>query len=641
MNVTPLPIARVSSQLRNSLLTSTLQGSQLSLLQVQTQMATLQRLNRASDDPAAALGMQYLRRQLTANKQFVADLQHAEGFLNTADAALGSLTDVLTSAKSIASAQVGLGSTPAEREAQAAVVDSLLSQTLALANRQYRGASLFGGINGTQDPFVAAAGGYLYQGSTTQQGILTPGGDTIEYTIDGNALFGGLSAQVVGYRQITPNVTANTRLADLRGATGTGVTLGTVTLTDGTNTAVVDLSGAATAGDVLTLVNDALAANSISATMAASGTGFSFTTGATTTLNISGTTGDLGLPATVAAGSTSTPVSVSPRITRNTMLSSLGVDWTGIQISNGSTTATVSLIGSVTVEDLLNKINGSGTHVRAEINAAADGFNIFNALSGTQLRIGEAGGTTADNLGVRSFHRDTDLAEFNLGTGITPVSTINPSLTGDIQITRRDGAVITVDFTGVRTVQDVLDRINTAAGNTTLGSQVVASLNLTGNGIRLFDQTAGTGTLEVAALNGSPVRTQLGLDAAPASATELNGRDVNGLQPRGIFSALMLLRDSLRANDTQGIGRAAALLETDAARVVQTRGVIGARVKDVVARQDQAEGDELNLKESLSLLADTDMTEAITRYQALQTAYEASLRTAQTSQSLSLLDFLR
>jgi flagellar hook-associated protein 3 FlgL len=116
---------------------------------------------------------------------------------------------------------------------------------------------------------------------------------------------------------------------------------------------------------------------------------------------------------------------MNPRITPLTPLTQLrggaGVDLAGLKITNGLLSATIDLTAATTVEDLLNRINSSGTAVRAEINAAGTGINILNPTQGTAMTIAENGGTTAADLGIRSFHATTPLAQLNGGGGVRTV----------------------------------------------------------------------------------------------------------------------------------------------------------------------------------------------------------------------------
>jgi flagellar hook-associated protein 3 FlgL len=255
---TPLQIGRVSMQMQGALMLSTLQTSQVNLLKVQQQISTGDKLNLGSDDPGATLNIQSLKRQISVNDNYTANLKFGAGFLAQADSSLGNLNTLITQAKSIASSQVGSSVTADEREAQAAVVDSLLTRAMTVGNQRYQGLALFGGQNGVDDPFNSVGGGYKYSGTTGEQGILTPSGTTLNYTINGDDAFGAVSSEVVGYKTLTPALMAGTLLSDVAGARGNGVTAGSINMTVGTTTVNVDLGSAATIGDVTRIINAAL-----------------------------------------------------------------------------------------------------------------------------------------------------------------------------------------------------------------------------------------------------------------------------------------------------------------------------------------------------------------------------------------------
>ncbi|HVT80492.1 MAG TPA: flagellin, partial [Phycisphaerae bacterium] len=238
------------------------------------------------------------------------------------------------------------------------------------------------------------------------------------------------------------------------------------------------------------------------------------------------------------------------------------------------------------------------------------------------------------------------LGIFQTGTGGTLAGSDITFSTDDFRVTRRDGTSFAVSLGGPpapATIQDVLNLINNADGNSNPLTKVTASLNPMGNGIRLSDASTGGGALTVTAVNASAAAGQLGINkTAPGAAPGIiTGDDNNPLQPQGVFSSLTLLRDALLNNDSAGIAQAAALLQKDSQRAVKARGVVGAREKDVASRKDDATAQATQLKQALSLLNDTDFTEAATRFQQINTAYQASLQVAQQTQNLSLLDFLK
>jgi flagellin-like hook-associated protein FlgL len=349
------------------------------------------------------------------------------------------------------------------------------------------------------------------------------------------------------------------------------------------------------------------------------------------------TASDLGiqLSAGTGAGNPLTGSGINPKVTGLTTLASLkggaGIDTAGLIITNGQSSATIDLSGATTVEDLLNAINGSDVAVRAEINAAGTGINILNPTQGTTMSIAENGGTTAADLGVRSFGPDSPLSELNFGKG---VRTVDGS---DIQLTDSNGTSFEVDLSGLNTVQDVLDAINAAAG--TAGAGVTASFATSGNGIVLTDTAGGAGTLALTPLNFSNAAADLGLTNA-ASAGVITSSDVNAVEPDGVFSHIAALRNALRSNDQAAITAAGEKLKNDYDNVVMIRGETGARVQEIDSRQQRLDDQNVATKALLSSLEDTDFTEAIARFQTLQTALQATYQTSSHMMNLSLLDFI-
>ncbi|MGH7134564.1 MAG: beta strand repeat-containing protein, partial [Pirellulales bacterium] len=97
-------------------------------------------------------------------------------------------------------------------------------------------------------------------------------------------------------------------------------------------------------------------------------------------------------------------------------------DQTGIQIVNGGKTYTVSFSGAKTIEDVLNDINTAGADVLAQINSSGTGINVQSRLSGSDFSIGENGGQTATQLGIRTFNANTALSDLNYGQGVQHVA---------------------------------------------------------------------------------------------------------------------------------------------------------------------------------------------------------------------------
>lgn len=205
----------------------------------------------------------------------------------------------------------------------------------------------------------------------------------------------------------------------------------------------------------------------------------------------------------------------------------------GLQIVNGGETHEVTFEDAETVNDLLNILNGSPAEVFAEINATGDGINIRSRVSGTDFQIGENGGTTASQLGVRSYHSDTQLGDLNFGRGVSNFGGFNlPTTYGtDLTIGTIDGDSFDIDLTGAESITDVVNAINAVTG-----ADVTASEVSTGNvtTIQLVDNSAGgTDQFTVTQADGSLAAQYLGIipgnegTQITAPGSVLQGDDTN------------------------------------------------------------------------------------------------------------------
>jgi flagellar hook-associated protein 3 FlgL len=183
-------------------------------------------------------------------------------------------------------------------------------------------------------------------------------------------------------------------------------------------------------------------------------------------------------------------------------------------------------------------------------------------------------------------------------------------------------------------VQNVINEINTAAG-----PKITASLATTGSGIVLTDSSGGSGPFTVSELNASSAAVDLGLTTA-ASGNTITGADVGAPTSTGIFGNLQALMNALQTGNQQAITAAGGNLQTDTSRVIEVRGQTGAVEQELTNRQTDLSQQKTATQSLVSQLQNVDMTQAITQFQTLQTALEASLQTAAQSLQTSLLDFI-
>ena len=431
----------------------------------------------------------------------------------------------------------------------------------------------------------------------------------------------------------------------------------------------------------------------------------------------------------------------------------------GIQITNGGQTFNIAFSGAETIEDVLNAINGLnaiGAAVKAELSADGTRINVRSTLSGSDFSIGENGGTTATQLGIRSFSAETRLADFNYGTGI------DSRIGTDFIVRRADGVELEIDVSNAVTVGDVLDAVNNHAANQDGDNRVIAQLNTFGNGIEFASANSSTtANFEILRADQSPAAVQLGLvaqqtgasavavnvdpaavrltlagantdlrltavnagpqlngvdvifvdngsvsgddanvvfnggagtltvfiDATPGTGTaadtirqrintdgnfqavldtvddptndgsgvvtdlgtvgttsggtaRIAGQDTNPGEVRGIFSALVRLRDALKSDSIPDVSRSIEMLDEGLAAVNFSRAEVGARQKSLESLQTRLGLEEIDLRGALSEDIDVDLAQAISELTARQISLEASLRITGSISQLTLLDFL-
>jgi flagellar hook-associated protein 3 FlgL len=144
---------------------STLQKRAEEVSRTQDQLTSGKRVQRASDDPAAASRAE---RALAVSARSLADqrgLESARNAMKQTEGALGEADDVLQQARELMVSAGNASYSDQELSNLGLRLRGLRSQLLSVANRSDGvGGHLFGGQGASQPPFVDAAGGVQYVG---------------------------------------------------------------------------------------------------------------------------------------------------------------------------------------------------------------------------------------------------------------------------------------------------------------------------------------------------------------------------------------------------------------------------------------------------------------------------------------------
>lgn len=619
------------------------------LQQLDQQLSTGLQFTLPGENPQATSSILPIKQGIAALNQYQTNLTTDQGFLSTTGSAMLTVATSINQASSLLLGGLGATSTPAQNQASATQVGTIISGLVNAANSTFQGQYLFGGSQSQQPPFqVQSSGAILYTGNQASINSQVDAGLVIPNNIDGVTAFGGISPPVGS--DVDPAVTQQTSLSSLNN--GRGIPPGsiqvTLTPTSGpATTATIDLSQAHTVGDVQQLIQNAFPANAVSVGISAGppANGLTVTpaSGTVAISDVNGGTTAQSLGIAGAAAASITGGDLNPVLTLLTPLSALnggaGIDTThGLDITNGTTQQTVSISGDTTIQDLFNSLQTADPNLSVGINAAGNGLALSTRLSGVNFSIGENGGTTATDLGVRTLTASTALSSLNLGQGV-PVNATDSSgnpVPANLEVQLRSGTTIEINLSGAKTVQDVLNDINAAKPG-----ELVASLSSVGNGISLVDND-GTSTGPLTVTNNA-VAQSLGLAGTQSStdATQpLVGQDVNPQQGAGVFNLLIQLQSALQTSNNAELTRLQPLFQTELSRISDVQGTIGSRQQLLSQVQTQSSSTQTSLQSSLSNLQNVDMASAITQLTQLQTSLQATLQVAASSMQLNLFKFL-
>ena len=647
MSVIPISSGRMPNILVASQFDNNIETVQDQLNTVEQQVETGQQLFTPGQNPTATAIVLPLQEQLASQTQYQTNLTTDQSLLQNTDSALHDVSSSISEANSLLLSGLGSTSTATDNQALAGQVGTIIQGLVNTANSTFQGQYLFGGSQSQSPPFqVLANGAVRYNGdqasinSNIGSGLVTPN------NIDGITAFGAISTPVGS--DVDPALTLQTNLSDLNN--GLGVSPGSIQVTVNSGTPVtetVDLSHAHTIGDVQQLIENAFPSGTVTVGIVSGSPQDSLeitpSSGTVAVSDIDGgqTAANLGIASTASASITGS--NLNPQLTLETPLSALnggaGVDTSdGLLINDGSTQSTVNISSDVTVQDLFNTLTAADPNLDVGINAAGNGLAISTRLSGVNFSIGENGGTTATDLGIRTLTGSTLLSSLNLGQGV-PVGTTdangNPQ-TPEIAIQLRDGSSVNVNLTGATTVQDVLNDINAVQPGV-----LTASLNSVGNGISITDNDgSSTGPLTV---ESNSISTALGI-AGTQSSTDptqpLVGQDVNPIQANGVFNLLTQLQTALSTSNNTELSRLQPLLQQELNRVGVVQSDLGSREQMLSQVQTQLSTQQTNVQASLSDQMNVNMASALTQLTQLQTSLQATLQTAATSMQMSLFNYL-
>lgn len=160
------------------------------------QISSGDRITKASEDPVAGSDVMRVQARSNALTQWQSNLSNTKSWVDSTEAKLGDITNLLNSAKEMALEGSNGTQSVESRQGMAPAADQLLQDLLAALNEREPAGALFGGFVTDTDPFTMdmTTGAVTYNGDTNDMKRDVGPGITLTANIHGDRLAANVPA---------------------------------------------------------------------------------------------------------------------------------------------------------------------------------------------------------------------------------------------------------------------------------------------------------------------------------------------------------------------------------------------------------------------------------------------------------------
>lgn len=190
MSVVGVGMGSIPNSLIASQNTTNINTLMQSLQQLDQEVSTGLAFTMPGQNPTATAAILPLQQNISQQTTYQNSLTTDLGFLNTTDTSLQTVSTSLDQANSLLLGGIGSTATPAENQAAATQVGSIISGLVNVANSTFEGQYLFGGSESKQPPFqVTSSGAILYTGNQASINSQVGSGLVVANNISGVTAF--------------------------------------------------------------------------------------------------------------------------------------------------------------------------------------------------------------------------------------------------------------------------------------------------------------------------------------------------------------------------------------------------------------------------------------------------------------------
>jgi flagellin len=635
----------------------TLSRTNAQLQESLTRLSSGLRINRGKDDPAGLIASEILRSDIINVERAITNSERANQLIATADSALGQVSTLLNEIRGLVSEAANTGALSEEQiSANQLQVDSSLESIDRIARvTSFQGKRLLDGSLG----FIRTSPGTIDENAT---GTAGDAGDSFAF-LELSANSGGSGGSDI---LLTSNLSAASTGNGTTVVLQSGAAAGSETATfNGSQLTVFIESGASTANQIISAINDTPVSGGITAALASGGAGAGVFDGASVAGVISGGVDGnqieinavnpgssySGASIQFQTGAATGSETATYNATTKTLTVTINAASTAIQVtsainaqgtfsaaiasgSNGSGVAsqTTATLSGGFLEDNLSNIEIDQANFGT---LTAIGVTVEVDTQATQAELIYSGGTLTADLTLEVGGKN-GFEVFNFGNGTTTsdiASAINlvsdatgveAAIDGSGNIAFTSIEYGTESYAAVQAIVGTFSTVDTSsvATDRTTGTDVVARINgvsANGEGLKASINTANLdasfnvserltdGTSVTFTITGGGATFQLGPDVLSNQQSRLGIQSVSTATLGGVSGTLFELRSGgSKSLDTDTIG-AAKVVDEVITKLTSLRGRLGAFQRTTLETNIFTLSDTLeNLTEAESAIRDAD-----------------------------------
>jgi flagellar hook-associated protein 3 FlgL len=200
---------RITQKMMTNKVNGSLSKNTEKLMNTQSRISSGKQFTKASEDPVGMAKALDYRKTLDSVDQYVRNVSHARSGLETGEATLSDISELLNRAKELALSQATGTASPETRQIAAGEVKQLRDQLIQLANSKQDDRYMFGGRKTDVPPYDPVNPGDPFRGDDGGFSVIVSDGVTLDVAVSGKRAFASPADPVLVLTDLITGLEAN------------------------------------------------------------------------------------------------------------------------------------------------------------------------------------------------------------------------------------------------------------------------------------------------------------------------------------------------------------------------------------------------------------------------------------------------